>query len=189
MPAQPTLLLAIARHPWRGWWRALFVAGLVWGLAGTAAAQNAPYNDVQRLIDARQLDAALQQADTYLQQRPRDPQMRFLKGVIQSAQGQQQAALDTFTALTQDYPELPEPYNNLAVIHAQRQQLDQALAALQMAVRLHPRYATAHQNLGDVHGRLALQAYQEALRHNPDQPELRARLAALQAALNPSSPR
>lgn len=162
------------------------LAGLLWGLASAAAAQTAPYADVQRLIDARQLDTALQQADAYLAQRPRDPQMRFLKGVIQSGQGQEQAALDTFTALTQDYPELPEPYNNLAVLHAQRHQLDQARAALEMAIRLHPRYATAHQNLGDVHGRLALQAYQEALRLNPDQPELRARLSALQAALNPS---
>lgn len=172
-----------------GGWRGLALAGLLWGIVLTATAQTAPYADVQRLIDARQLDLALQQADTYLQQRPRDPQMRFLKGVIQSTQGQDQAAMDTFTALTQDYPELPEPYNNLAVLHAQRNQLDQARAALEMAIRLHPRYATAHQNLGDVHGRLALQAYQEALRLNPDQPDLRARLKALQATLNPSTPR
>lgn len=175
---------AAASRPWAGWRAGLVAACLGLGLSSAGLAQNAPYTDVQRLIDAGQLGTALQQADSYLAERPRDPQMRFLKGVIESAQGRDDDAMATFNALTQDYPELPEPYNNLAVLHAKRLQLDQARAALDMALRLNPRYATAHQNLGDVHGRLALQAYQEALRLNPNQAELRARLAALQAALS-----
>jgi tetratricopeptide (TPR) repeat protein len=183
-----SLPLAATRRPWSAWRQGLAAVFLGLGLVGASLAQTAPYAEVQRLIDARQLPAALQQADSYLSERPNDPQMRFLKGVIQSAQGQDEAALGTFNALTQDYPELPEPYNNLAVLHAKRQQLDLARAALEMALRLNPRYATAQQNLGDVHGRLALQAYQEALRLNPNQPDLRARLAALQTALATSAP-
>jgi tetratricopeptide (TPR) repeat protein len=189
MPISPSLPTGSPLRTWLAWRQGLAAACLGLGLTGAGLAQTAPYVEVQRLIDARQWAPAQQQADTYLAEQPRDPQMRLLKGVIQSAQGQDDDALSTFNALTQDYPELPEPYNNLAVLHAKRQQLDQARAALEMAVRLNPRYATAQQNLGDVHGRLALQAYQEALRLKPDQPELRARLSALQTALStPATP-
>jgi hypothetical protein len=53
--------------------------------------------------------------DAFLAAKPRDPQMRFLKGVIQRDSGKVNEAIATFNKLTEDYPELPEPYNNLAV--------------------------------------------------------------------------
>jgi tetratricopeptide (TPR) repeat protein len=46
-----------------------------------------------------------------------------------------------FSKLTEDYPELPEPYNNLAVLYAQQKQYDKARTALEMAIRIHPGYA------------------------------------------------
>ena len=81
--------------------------------------------------------------------------MRFLRGVILTEQGKQAEAIAAFTQLTQDFPELPEPYNNLAALYAAQSQFDKARAALEMAIKLNPSYATAHENLGDVYARLA----------------------------------
>jgi Flp pilus assembly protein TadD len=126
-------------------------------------AQTDGYADVSRLARAGQLNEALTKADQYLAAKPRDPQMRFLKGVIQTESGKPADAIVTFSKLTEDFPELPEPYNNLAVLYASQSQFDKARAALEMAIRTNPSYATAHENLGDVYAKLASQAYSKAL--------------------------
>ena len=76
-------------------------------------------------------------------------------------------AVAAFRSLTEDFPELPEPYNNLAVIYAERGQYGQARDALETAVRNNPRYATAQENLGDVYIQLAREAYSRAQRNTP----------------------
>jgi tetratricopeptide (TPR) repeat protein len=121
------------------------------------------YGDVNQLLHAGKLSAAMMKVDVYLASKPKDPQMRFLKGVIQNSSGNKSDAISTFTRLTEEYPELPEPYNNLAVLYAGQNQLDKALAALEMAIRTNPDYATAHENLGDVYAKLASQSYSRAL--------------------------
>ncbi|NJS35174.1 MAG: tetratricopeptide repeat protein [Brachymonas sp.] len=123
----------------------------------------ADYAEVNRLMRAGQLAEATAKADQFLAGKPKDPQMRFLKGVILTEQGKPQDAITQFTKLIEDYPELPEPYNNLAVLHAGQGQFDRARAALEMAIRTNPSYATAHENLGDVYAKLASQAYSKAL--------------------------
>ena len=126
-------------------------------------AQADPYAEVNRLIRAGQLNEALTKTDQYLATKPGDPQMRFLKGVVLTESGRSSDAVVTFQRLTEDYPELPEPYNNLAVLYASQSQFDKARAALEMAIRTNPSYATAHENLGDVYAKLASQAYSKAL--------------------------
>lgn len=121
------------------------------------------YSDVNKLVAAGKLADAQTKADQYLATKPRDPQMRFIKGVIQRETGKTNDAIATFTKLTEDYPELPEPYNNLAVLYAGQGQYDKARAALEMAIRTNPSYSTAHENLGDVYAKLASQAYNKAL--------------------------
>ncbi|MDP3171019.1 MAG: tetratricopeptide repeat protein [Polaromonas sp.] len=121
------------------------------------------YTDVNDLVRSGKLAEAMTKADQYLAGKPRDPQMRFIKGVIQTEAGKPADAISTFTKITQDYPELPEPYNNLAVLYAGQNQFDKARAALEMAIRTNPSYATAHENLGDVYAKLASQAYSKAL--------------------------
>jgi tetratricopeptide (TPR) repeat protein len=152
--------------------RAVFVAG---SLCATAAHAD-DYAEVNRLVRAGQLTEALTKADQYLAGKPRDPQMRFIKGVIQTEAGKPADAIGTFTKITEDYPELPEPYNNLAVLYAGQSQFDKARAALEMAIRTNPSYATAHENLGDVYAKLASQAYSKALQldggNNAVQPKL-----------------
>lgn len=131
-------------------------------LFGALPARADEYSDVSRLVGARQFAEALMKADQYLAEKPRDPQMRFLKGVIQSETAKTGDAVETFTKITEDYPELPEPYNNLAALYAGQSQFDKARAALEMAIRLNPRYATAHENLGDIYALLASQSYTKA---------------------------
>ena len=131
--------------------------------APLAMAQTEDYAEVNRLLRAGQMTEALSKVDQFLAAKPRDPQMRFLKGVIQTESGKPTDAIATFSKLTEDYPELPEPYNNLAVLYAGQSQFDKARAALEMAIRTNPSYATAHENLGDVYAKLASQAYSKAL--------------------------
>lgn len=121
------------------------------------------YADVGQLLRGGKLTEAMIKVDAYLASKPRDPQMRFLKGMIQRNAGKQADAISTFNTLIEDYPELPEPYNNLAVIYAGQGQFDKARAALEMAVRTNPNYTTAYENLGDVYARLAAQAYSKTL--------------------------
>ena len=131
--------------------------------ATVVMAQTDDYAEVNRLMRAGQLSEALSKVDQYLTSKPRDPQMRFLKGVIQTEGGKHSDAIATFSKLTEEFPELPEPYNNLAVLYAGQSQFDKARAALEMAIRTNPSYATAHENLGDVYAKLASQSYSKAL--------------------------
>jgi tetratricopeptide (TPR) repeat protein len=119
--------------------------------------------DVQKLLASGKNVEALQKADQFLASKPRDPMMRFLRGISLSQAGRTAEAIAAFTKLTEDYPELPEPFNNLAVLHAQQGQYDKARTALEMAIRTNPSYATAYENLGDVYAKLASQAYSKAL--------------------------
>jgi Flp pilus assembly protein TadD len=137
------------------------------------------YGDVSKLIASGQLADAETRADRHLQTKPRDPQMRYFKGVIQRETGRTADALDTFTQLTVDYPELPEPYNAMAVLLAAQGSYKPALEALEKAIRANPGYAVAHQNLGDVYARMAQQAYCKARQLDPANTELTARLSAL----------
>lgn len=120
-------------------------------------------SDVSQLLRSGQHVAALAKADAFLTKNPRDAQMRFLKGVILTEQNKSAEAIAIFSRLTEDYPTLPEPYNNLAVLYASSGQYEKARTALDMAIRTNPTYATAYENLGDVHAKLASQAYDKAL--------------------------
>ena len=131
-------------------------------LAGSGAVLADEYTEVQRLQRGGQTSAALARADQYIAANPRDPQMRFVKANVLTAAGRSADAEELLQQLTRDYPELPEPWNNLAVLYASRGQLDKADEALQTALRINPAYATALENLGDLRLRQAVEAYQRA---------------------------
>ena len=155
------------------------------GLLLTGAAHADVYGDVSSLAKSGKTVEAIAKADQYLGSNPRDPQMRFLKGVAQSQAGDLTAATATFEALIEEYPELPEPYNNLAVIYASQSQLDKARNALEMAVRNNPNYAVAHENLGDIYARLAHDAYQRSLQLHGNNRALQLKLSTLTEMLQP----
>jgi tetratricopeptide (TPR) repeat protein len=144
-------------------------------MAWSAGAQADLYSDVNRMINSGQWDKAQKEVDQRLQVAPTDPQMRLLLSRIQDAQGQTQAAMDTLQALTQSFPELAEPHNNLAVLLARENRHADALASLQAAVQARPDYAVALENMGDVYAALASQAYAKALQITPQQRRIQAK--------------
>ena len=119
--------------------------------------------DINQQFRKGDLSGALSQANRYLAKNPKDAQARFLKGLILADLGKTNDAITVFTGLTEDFPELPEPYNNLAVLYASQSKYDAAKNALEMAIRTHPSYATAHENLGDIYAKMASIAYDKAL--------------------------
>jgi tetratricopeptide (TPR) repeat protein len=143
------------------------------------------YGEVNQLLRSGKTQQALERADSYLAKNPRDPQMRFLRGVAQTDAGQTDEAIASFNQLIEDYPELPEPYNNLAVIYANTNQLDRARMALEMAVRNNPAYSVAHENLGDIYARLAYAAYANAQGNGGQASTLRPKMELLRQLLEP----
>ena len=123
-------------------------------------------NDIQainQMFRKGDLNGALARANQVLAKNPKDAQVRFLKGLALADLNRANEAIQIFTSITEDYPELPEPYNNLAVLYASQGKYDAARNALEMAIRTHPSYATAHENLGDLYAKMASQAYDKAL--------------------------
>ena len=126
--------------------------------------------------DAGDHERALAILEDALRGNQRDARLRFARAVQLAQAGREQLALQAFTELTQEFPELPEPHNNLATIHASRGELDLALMELEMALRVKPGYALALENLGDLYLRLAERSYRQAAQSQPANESLRAKL-------------
>ena len=141
----------------------IVAALLVGALLGASAARANDMQEANALLKAHQYSQALEHVDKVLAAKPGDPQARFLKGLILTEQGDSKDAIEVFEQLTRDYPDLPEPYNNLAVIYARQGHYEKAREALEKSIRTHSSYATAYENLGDIYARLASQAYDKAL--------------------------
>ena len=144
--------------------RTAWIAALALGLAaaGPVCAQERELAQIEDLLRQKQHAQALERVESFLATRPKEARGRFLKGVILTEQMKTADAIKVYFDLTSDYPELPEPYNNLAVLYAGRGEYEKARLALEMAVRANPRYAIAHENLGDVYSRLAGESYDKA---------------------------
>ena len=161
---------------------ARLAAGLAaaWLVLVGAAAVAAPADDLrdaQKLYNQGKLAPALDKVDAFLKAQPRDPQGRFLKGLVLTEQKRTQEAIQVFTGLTEDFPELPEPYNNLAVLYASQGNYEKAKSALELAIHTHPTYATAHENLGDIYAELASRAYDRALQLDKNNTTAQVKLA------------
>ena len=145
--------------------------------------------EAARMIRDKEYVPATAKIDAVLAGDPRNPQARFLKGVLQTDQGDTEAAIAAFQGLTEDYPELPEPYNNLAVIWAKQGQYEKARKALELALASRPDYAIAHENLGDIYARLASGEYDRAIALDKGNKSAQVKLALVRElfAVPPSS--
>src|SRR5690606_24226470 len=79
-----------------------------------------------------------------------DVQLMFQKGRALSALGRTDEAITLYQDMTVRFPELPEPWNNLASEYVKKNQLDRARDALQMSLSISPSYPAARLNLGRV---------------------------------------
>ncbi len=138
--------------------------------------------EIEKLVRERQYDAALKRADAALLKTPRNTQIRFLRAVVLSETKRTDDAIAALEAMTQEFPELPEPYNNLAVLHAAAGRYDTARALLLRAIEVAPNYLTAQENLGDLHIAIAADVYARALRLDPNNAALQAKLQAARDA-------
>ncbi|MGK3273328.1 tetratricopeptide repeat protein [Comamonas kerstersii] len=154
---------------------------------GGAHASPAAVDEVQQLMEKGQLSAAAQRVQAQLKKDSSDVQLRFLQAVIAAEQKKYDQAIRLFTALTQDHPTLPEPYNNLAVIYAFRGEDRKAAQVLEQAIRTNPSYATAHQNLGDVYARIANEAYAKALQLDNAQKAEKPKLTLISRIATPAA--
>ncbi len=153
----------------------------------SARAAEASPGPVTRLIASGQTNAALSELNTLLQRAPADPALRFLKAVVLTDLQRNAEAQAVYEALTLDYPDLAEPYNNLAGLYAAQGDYERARIALEQALRANPEYAAARVNLGDVHVQLAQQSYQKALRLEPRDASVPAKLLALRRLTDTAS--
>ncbi|MFL6678852.1 MAG: tetratricopeptide repeat protein [Burkholderiaceae bacterium] len=162
-------------------------------LSGGALAQAAPASagaaadvaEIHRLIDGHQATQALKLIDDALAKDPKDAAMRFRRGVTLSLLDRNAEAIQVFQKLVEDHPEMPAPYNNLAVLYGHQGDYNKARAALVAAIRTNPQYATAYQNLGDVYAQLASEAYQKALQINSKDTVTPPKLLLLRELTNP----
>jgi len=139
-----------------------FVLVLSAALAFTTAHAD-ELKEISQLADQGQTAVALDRVNTFIAANPKNAQGLFMKGVLLAEQGRRDEAIKVFTDVTEKFPNLPEPYNNLAVLYADQGQFDKARKALETAIKTHPSYATAHENLGDIYARMASEAYDKAL--------------------------
>jgi tetratricopeptide (TPR) repeat protein len=153
------------------------------GLMGCGVARADELAEVQRLHAAGQTDQAMQRAEKYLAAKPKDAQMRFAVGVMLAESRRGAEAMSAFERLVEDYPELPEPYNNLATLKAASGDYEGAKASLDQALRANPNLALAHENMGDVQLMLAMRAYGRVLQLDPSNSSVPAKLALLRQLL------
>lgn len=150
-----------------------------WLLAAPAVFAASTAEVVQPLIDKGQFEQALQKLDREVSASPQDAESRFLRGLVLVKLERPDDAIRAFSDLTRDFPQLPEPYNNLAVLYAQRGDYEKARDALEAALATHPSYATAHENLGDIYSALAGAAYNRALMLDQSNEAVRTKLSLL----------
>jgi tetratricopeptide (TPR) repeat protein len=139
---------------------ALVAAAAAFSASALAAT---PVEQAQSQLANGDLQGALKTLDKYLSGAPQDAEARFTRGLVLVKLNKTEDAIKVFADLTRDYPQLPEPYNNLAVLYAQQGDYEKARDALEAALATHPAYATAHENLGDIYAALAGAAYNRAV--------------------------
>ncbi|WP_240754368.1 tetratricopeptide repeat protein [Lampropedia aestuarii] len=147
--------------------------------SGAAWADQVVVDEISGLLEQGRLEQAAKRADAYVKSNPGDVQVRFLQGVIATEQGSNAKAIDIFTAISREYPQLPEPFNNLAVLYAAQGEERKAVEVLESAIRTNPSYATAHENLGDLYARMASEAYTKALQLDDSRKALQPKLSMI----------
>lgn len=150
-----------------------------------AVADDTPHIDAS--IASQNWSGALAELDARIASHPHDAQAKFKRGTVLARLNRDDDAIRQFTELTQTYPELPEPYNNLAALYAKHGRYENARAALETAVKANPSYALAYENLGDLYLHLAEQSYRRAQSLGPTNPATTQRVAEIEKIVSPAA--
>lgn len=205
MPSCPAPAAGRRAGPFRAVVGVLAMAGAL--LAAPALAQSGPMSltpppapgsgprsadpgmvPAEKAIKDKRYDDAVQDFDRVLAANPRNAQARFQRAWSLAQAGREDDAIKAFSEMAQDFPELPEPHNNLALLYAKRGDLKRAEAELLAALDARPDYAIAYSNLGDVYRRLAEQAYSQAVKRNPKDTRAAAALQQVRPAAAAPAP-
>ncbi|MDJ0889690.1 MAG: tetratricopeptide repeat protein [Gammaproteobacteria bacterium] len=143
--------------------QAFVVSLLMLSIGQVGATDGQELGTIRSLMEDGQLATARERLDAFMAQHPQDTDARFLKGLLLVKAGRTEDAVEVFAELAREFPELPEPHNNLAVLYAADGNYEQARESLLVAINTHPSYATAHENLGDLYAKMAAAAYDSAL--------------------------
>ena len=148
----------------------------------------ADFKQIHNLIAEGKLEQALSETEAVLATDESNMQALFMQGLIYTRMNKLDKAEEIFVRLNKDHPELPEPYNNLAVIYASQGQFEKAREALQKAINTHPSYATAHENIGDIYAKMASQAYNQALELDNSNETAREKLSLINELFSAPAP-
>ena len=117
---------------------------------------------VERLLKQNRPAQAVELAEIGINRNPRNAQLQFMRSIGLERLGRTEEAAKSLRSLIAAYPEIPEPYNNLAVIEAGFGNLEDSVRLLNQALTINPEFATARKNLGDVYLALAIESYEKA---------------------------
>ncbi len=173
------------------WVLAAVMAALGLATGAARAADDSDAAQVQELMSRGALESALQWARRNAEAKPRDAQAQFLVGVVLMDLGRDDEALAAFQQFSQAYPELPDPLNNIALLHVRAGRLEQAREALETALRSDPGHRLSRQNLGRVYLMLAVRQWELAAAGAPLEAPLQRMLEGARALLagGPATPR
>ncbi|MBU3621537.1 lipopolysaccharide assembly protein LapB [Polynucleobacter sp. CS-Odin-A6] len=149
--------------------------------------KNGVPSDIEKLVKAKKYPEAIDLINKQLKKTPGNVQLRYVKARMQIEMRQWAEAKKTLVEITQQFPELPEPYNNLAALAANQENWIEARDYLELALKLRPSYTVASANLGEVYIRLGVQAYDNAAKDAAlNQRQYTNRAKALMEILKPT---
>ena len=132
-------------------------------LAAASADDSAELEAARSLAAQGDPAAALSVVEEPLAADAEMPEALFLQGVLLVELRRADEARAVFERLIEVEPDLPEPYNNLAVIEAAAGDYESAVKTLRRALQTHASYRTADAALTEIYTQLASEAYSQAL--------------------------
>jgi tetratricopeptide (TPR) repeat protein len=162
----------------------LVLAGFVLQLCLASPCWADPHEEVLKLLKQDLSEQAFVMVSQYLLDHPQDPQMRFWLGNLWVKKGEKKTAAEVFQRLTQDFPELSEPYNNLGILQFESGDFSAAKASFESALKVQPDFALAVENLADTYLLLSRSTLVHATALDPKSKSAKYKLELINQALH-----
>jgi len=139
----------------------LFLWGLSIGCVYVAQADT--LDDARQQLHEGRNDQAAALLESWVHENPTDYKAFFLLGMAYAQQEKYVKAIEMFHQVSALRPELAEPHANLAAIYNAMGSTRSAARELEIFLDRKPGDAVTHENLGDIHIKMALKNYRAAL--------------------------